>query len=474
MPLYAGAKASRLLGDDAFITLTYARSLATGQGFTYHGQPVLGTTTPLLAVLAGGALRLLPGRDAADLAVWLGAAAWLATGWVLFVGRRSLELDLWPATAIAVLTLLAGWTHALGMEAHLFGLLLAAGVVLGVGGRWFLAGIACGLLALARGEGLLLLPVLGCAAVGLSGGRRVALRSVSLLVCGALLVLVPWVVFSVNAFGSPVPATLTAKLAQAESGLWQSFATELRERWLPLWASAWGPADRAIWNPVWWLVAMGIAWAAARDTRMLVPAAWAAVYVAAYAIMGVPSYPWYSLPVMLVLQWLAALGAARIRDLPRPRPPGGQWRLALSIAAVAYLWAGAAIPRVSAVRTDRGDARAASYLGIVEWLERNVPEGTSVAFIEIGYLGYFSNHPVVDLGGLVTPGVADHVRRGDFAAGFYENAPGVFLHLADFDWALADIVTDPRFRATYEPVASLPGPREAPVVVYRLRAGTAR
>jgi hypothetical protein len=46
--------------DDAYITLTYARSLSEGRGFTFGefvDKPTLGTTTPLYAALLAVASR---------------------------------------------------------------------------------------------------------------------------------------------------------------------------------------------------------------------------------------------------------------------------------------------------------------------------------------------------------------------------------------------------------------------------------
>src|SRR5437016_3946604 len=45
--------------DDAYITFRYARNLAGGFGLVYNpGEWVLGTTTPLWAVILGGGYRL--------------------------------------------------------------------------------------------------------------------------------------------------------------------------------------------------------------------------------------------------------------------------------------------------------------------------------------------------------------------------------------------------------------------------------
>jgi hypothetical protein len=90
-----------------------------------------------------------------------------------------------------------------------------------------------------------------------------------------------------------------------------------------------------------------------------------------------------------------------------------------------------------------------------------------VAFVEVGYLGYFTPNPIEDLAGVVTPDAVPDVRRGDFAAAFFRHRPDVLVYLPDFDWALGRIVSDPRFLQAYQAVGSLPGPGARPFTLYR-------
>ena len=56
VPIVAALRVDhRLIGDDPLITLTYAKNIAAGNGFVFnHGDPVLGTTAPLFALIVGG------------------------------------------------------------------------------------------------------------------------------------------------------------------------------------------------------------------------------------------------------------------------------------------------------------------------------------------------------------------------------------------------------------------------------------
>ena len=85
--------------DDAWIHLTFARSLAEGHGLAYRpGAPVAGSTAPLWTALLAP-LFLLPGSAAAwskalgaVLFAALGPAAWrLARGWLALVDRKPID-----------------------------------------------------------------------------------------------------------------------------------------------------------------------------------------------------------------------------------------------------------------------------------------------------------------------------------------------------------------------------------------------
>jgi len=89
-----------------------------------------------------------------------------------------------------------------------------------------------------------------------------------------------------------------------------------------------------------------------------------------------------------------------------------------------------------------------------------------VAFIEVGYLGYYTDNRIVDSTGLTTPDIVEQVAEGDFAWGFWQYEPDYFVYLADFDWVLGGIFDSPDFERKYRPVAFIPGPQEADFVIY--------
>jgi len=425
-PVWCGWGQGFNLNDDAYITLTYAKNLAAGRGFVFnHPPPTFGTTTPLLTLLVA-ALAALLGQVPVDVvAVWATVLAWLAAGWMFWVFRRVWRLDDRSACLVAASVLLGGWAGPLGVlgsEVFLFHALLILALSLHLASKTFLAGIVTGLLFLTRGEGVLVLGVMGLSL----GYRRFVcsegesepegwwewdkgfLSHIGGLLAGFMLVFTVWAVYAYGTFGQILPATLAAKRTQAALG-WPSFTHEL----LTHWWRAWGGAS--VGHPLlslWWgLVAVGLVTAFRWRPCWSVFPLWLVGYVGGYAVLGVAGYWWYQVPVFLSLQILFALGLVTCRDvLERHFTRHGRWigRLVVICGLAWILW-----PAAKAVVMYAGDWRAASYRTLAAWLRVHARPADRVAFHEVGYLGFYTDQRIVDLCGLTTPEVLPHFARRD-------------------------------------------------------------
>jgi hypothetical protein len=104
---------------------------------------------------------------------------------------------------------------------------------------------------------------------------------------------------------------------------------------------------------------------------------------------------------------------------------------------------------------------------MARWFRENADPDATIAYIEIGYLGYFTRNRIIDVAGLVLPEAVSHVAEGDFTWAFWHYEPDYYVHLSDFDWALGSIRENSEFTTSYEVVATLPGPREADLIIYQ-------
>ena len=331
--------------------------------------------------------------------------------------------------------------------------------------RWFLGGLAVGVLFLTRGEGVLFGAILGLVVVA---GEISKERSPTLMyVLGTALPVLMWSAYALPTFGSILPATLAAKMAQVASGLWAPFPVRLFEEWLPGWGvGPWGAISTILGYVlvIWGLLAMGI-----RRRRMLVFPAWGVAFAAGYSVLGVPGYAWYRLPVLFVLTVVAALGLeAFVRWALGGQGVGGI-RAGLVWTLVSCLIIAAGWQTASAIRKPQEDQRGPAYLKVAQWFNDNADSEQSVAFFEVGALGYYTDLAVVDLVGLVTPSVIPHVLNRDFATGFWESRPDYLVELEGSEFT-RPIVENPLFPGNYVREVTFDGPENRSLTIYRSKS----
>jgi hypothetical protein len=406
---------------------------------------------------------------------------------------------------VGLVILATAWISFLGMEAYLFAFLLVLGLSLFFAKYYFLAGLTTGLLFLARGEGILVLFVqLGFYVVAeWPRMRRLdaeILKPLLWLVLGFSLPAVVWFVFATMTFGSVLPNTLGAKQAMGQSAVGRSLFQRLAREWMPTWGRQFSLGGLRFLN-LWWLLAfIGLVSAMLFRRRWLAFGAWIVLYIAGYTLLQVSAAWWYQLPILFVLQLFFALGLVQCLEwllgTRRARDVGGERarqaapsadgatadggarspssvprlvRIALSIVVAIFFLFGLLKPAVSAALNHKGDPRGETYAELSRWLRENAAPTESVAFVEIGYLGFYTSNQIIDLAGLVLPEITPHVASDDYAWGFWHYEPDYFVYLPDFDWALAGIRADPRFDERYQPVTVLPGPRESDFVIFKRR-----
>ncbi|MDQ2787305.1 MAG: hypothetical protein M3Y58_20135, partial [Chloroflexota bacterium] len=159
--LYASHRLFGRLYDDTHITLRYAQNLADGAGLRFNPgeQPVEGYTNFLLTVVLAGCAKVgLPLVTMAKV-ISIGAALGVivATYWLtaLVLPDAPGVLRATPSLLLAI----CGWFAffaAIGLETHLFALLIILAVCLVLRGRWTWAGalFACAYLTRPEGAGL--------------------------------------------------------------------------------------------------------------------------------------------------------------------------------------------------------------------------------------------------------------------------------------------------------------------------------
>ncbi|MEO6011550.1 MAG: hypothetical protein ABIU38_26140, partial [Vicinamibacteraceae bacterium] len=297
--------------DDAFITYRMSANLAAGHGFVYNpGEWHLGSTAALYGLILA-ALGWLFGASAIPAASGaISCGSMLATGLILpALGAGASEAASGRRAGVAaglfyVASPLLFVTFGGEMP---FLIALVAGAFLAEHRGWNVtAAVLAALAAVTRPDGVQAVAVV-LATMALRR-RRLPWREALI----AIAVLVPFLALAWHAYGSPLPSTLQAKLAQRDSGLWGSFGRGLVD-WLRLflWDNArpnlgFAPvAPPTLW--AWGAVGLAAIW---RVRAFLPLLAWTAVFTGSYALLRVPFYHWYAAPAALGLCVLGGAGLA--------------------------------------------------------------------------------------------------------------------------------------------------------------------
>lgn len=424
--------------EDALITVRHAEWAAAGEGLTHHpaqGAPIHGFTSPfsVLIPLAGelvwrgsGLLVLrLSSLFAAILTIWLGwrlgnhpRIALSLPAMILFLGYLAIEhhqilfgmagMETQWIVAITLLGLLCSLEiiESEPLDLQKIGVFTRTNWLSGLG-----LGAVAGLALWGRPDGVIMLLAMAVVIVARRNWPIVAPA-----VIGGVLCLAPWAAFTEIYYGSVIPHTIVAK----SNAYTQTFAdaTSLSE-----WAGAWCRviylrADNLrLWlspsfggmgggtvnvlrgaRPIQVVTFLLATWG---TLRLLRNGAWIVpVYAwgfAAYLILMVPVVAgWYLPPWLAVMMLLAGMGCDRLAAVCGRF----QWIGGACAGALLLLYA-AILP--ATFRAERGLQRIVEIpvrQAAGEWLAANTLPTDWVACECLGYLGYYSNRPMLDFPGL--------------------------------------------------------------------------
>jgi hypothetical protein len=392
--------------DDAFIHLEYARSFATGLGFSFNGTVSNGDTAPLwvlvlVAIHSVGVSWIAGAKIAGVGGVLLALSGAWRLGSDLPHSRAGTSVNLLPYCAVAITALNPYFTHwsFSGMESvAALGLSFWAMWFVFLGepttGRCAFAGILLGVAPLLRPE-LLVFDALAAPVLVWRWYRGNARSNTFHRIAGVgtlgllmALPLVLWSLYSLHAFGSIIPNTNMAK----RGGDLADIAMRL--------ASVYGTG----FPIVLLLAAFVLPYAALR--RNIPPIAWmlflwpiacAIFYLADHTVVQT-RYALLSMPSMgLGVLWC-------VSGIQRPRLVAG---VAAAMTAVSVIVIGLiVVPHVA----NKVDSRRI-MTAVSAFIRDGVPARSPVAVFSIGQVGFESHHVLVDLGGITQPGIAPYINQ---------------------------------------------------------------
>jgi len=445
------------ISDDALITYRYARNISEGHGFVYNqGERVLGTTTPFYTVLV--ALAMEAGIPPWNFSLILDC--FLVTGLIALVfywlGHTRDPVFQWMGT-IALFHAPQGLLPLAGMETAVFNLLSYGGIYLAWRGRFGFA-TAAGLLAVTtRPEGAVALLVILVMASFDFRRRRVRWSSWPYIAAAGLALCI-YALALWAYFGSFVPQSVVAKRFQTNLGPWEPFINAFfREQFF-------GYGLFTLWGAFEWLGVVLILWRLPALRPLVI---WMLLYIAFLAAGNAPYYVWYMSPlypirtiamiygaliagrglVWLLRRWAFEMGPRDRRALTIGAAlallilTGGFNSLRISIAIVRW-----SIQQDFAMLETKSYERAGAYIRY-----HSGPDDV-ILTSEIGYVGYFSERPVYDVMGLVTPEAAPLVGNITHWELALKRQPRFVV----YSWPVSLMMDPPwpSFPAAYQPIAA--------------------
>lgn len=437
--------------DDAYITLSYARNVATDLHWgLIPTETANSATSPLNVLLLAGATALLQVSGGVH-PIWglgvviVGCAVAMGWWWSQIAAALRLPM-LVPALGLALVLLNPFVLSAAGLEVLLIPTVLVGMLATAVRGRPVAFGILAGLAVLTRLDLIVFVIPIALASAGV---RRRLLK----VLAAAIVVSLPWFAWSWWYFGSAIPDTFVIKTLQQSFGPW-TFGNGLElyyERDALATAVTIIPAALGLVA----LLAWGMAKLFRRGTRPeLTPAvalgAGGVAYYVVYMAMEVPPYQWYYVPSFVALSTsLCVIAGAALGN-------GQAIRRATAIPAVALITCLAAVNVVADVRDGApwdvpvifGNwAVPGDYERVGRELDDRIGSATVIAPPEIGTLAFYCQCSIVDAfadRGRVVPLIEDRIAT----------ASPVMRELLELNYLLLDHDQPPRpaqYQLIWEP-----------------------
>lgn len=411
--------------DDAWIHQTYARNLAqTGRWEYFRGQPSAGgSTSPLWTMLLslGYALHI-------DFRWWafsLGALFLYSTSLLAeYIARHANQN--YSATRIPWVGMLlalewhVAWAAVSGMETilHIFLVTLFFFLLFVHPRKLFALGLVAGASIWVRPDGAtLIIPLLGTIALASNTTQR--LKNTSIACAGFTAASLPYFVFNLLISGTFLPNTFTAK--QAEYASLQ--ATPLLQRYF----QQLGQPAIGVGIILLPLIFLQLAHATASKNWPLLSAfTWIAMYAGLYAARlpvtyqhgryAMPTIPVFLLSGSLAaVDWYYSAGTKKRHQLKN-----------------FYLMATAGISLGFLITGANTFARDVTYIesemvATARWVNANLPKDALIASHDIGALGYYGSHRLIDLAGLISPQVIPFIRDQKKLAQYLDSSGTTYL-----------------------------------------------
>ena len=408
--------------DDAWIHLTYARNFALHGEWSFRlGEGSAGSTSPLWTALLsiGFLLHLAPHA-------WTYFLGWLLLSLTAIraedIARRVLPAYRTQIPWVGLFLALAWhltWSATSGMETLLHGfiILVVLGLLMENTRQYLTLGLLAGLSVWVRPDGLTLLgPILFVAFLQETSlkSRGSALLKVFI---GFGLLFFFYLLFNLALSGTPMPNTFYAKQVEYQEYLHSlSLSARLTDYILPIIASPFVALVPGFF--LWVFKCIRV-----RNWGAVAGLTWFVGYVGIY-FTRLPAYQHgrYMIPAFPILYVWGMVGMmGYATSLKANQRVSFLWQTLLIILVLAFQWVGANQNAQDVILIETQMVQTA------QWVNENLPVESKLAVHDIGAIGFFTQNPIIDLAGLVTPDVVSFIRDEAELANYLDSANADYL-----------------------------------------------
>ncbi len=393
--------------DDSWIHQTYARNLALyGEWAFRHGVPSAGSTSPLWSALLS--IGFLIGLSPYIWTFFLGAVVISALALICEWAVRSLIDSYQPkypwVAFFIVFEWHLSWAAMSGMETLLHGLIVTTVLILLMTNtpRYLTLGLLTGLATWVRPDGLTLIGPVLMVILLMEKDAQLRVKAIGRFLIGFGSLFIPYLLFNLYIGGTPMPNTFYAK--QAEYIAWQhkSIFSRLGQMFLQLLV---GPGI-VIFPGI-------IAWAVHAIKNKLWGSMAAMLWCLGYLILYVLRLPMYqhgryimpAMPIFFLFGLSYFFYFAKSKLFGRYHWVAQTfWQASALIILLSFIFIGAKgyADDVTLIESE--------MVVTAKWVAGNIPQDAVLAVHDIGALGYFDNHKLIDLAGLISPEVIPFIR----------------------------------------------------------------
>lgn len=392
--------------DDSWIHQTYARNLLHYRGWFFNPfEKSAGSTSPFWTIL------LIPGHFWKDFYIpWTFSISYIffVLSAIYFEKLIRLETSISQKIPLAGILFLCewhiAWSSVSGMETMLFVFFI---VIFFYAMRkeeklWqWIACILIGIVVFVRPDGITLLgPFLLISFVRLLKNKTKSFKDIALKILLITFFFLLYGYFNLRLAGEIFPNTFFAK--QAEYSI--LYSTPIISRFMNL--------SKVPITGVGVLLLPGLIYllyqsVKSRDWFRISGFLWFIGYIGLYAFRLPVTYQHgrYIIPAIPIYLWLSWIGTLQILQIIKNKKPVYEFGYKATIIAIIliflFLGSKAFSLDVAIIQTEMVDT--------AKWIDKNIEKDAIIAAHDIGAIGFFSNHKIVDLAGLISTDVVDFI-----------------------------------------------------------------